>query len=135
MSPASWSDSSSDTLSRLTERAVGSLEASALSGWSALQANSGARAFAHCNDPDTRAIADPHQGATADPLSVDHDIDRPVVRWLQRQQEVRRELLHLAGRQLEASDLEQDMHRAVVGFSVSLPRASHGIGWHAPCPG
>ena len=134
MSPASWSASGSDTL--LTERAAGtSREASALSGWSAFQAGSVARAFAYCNDPDTRAIADPHQGATADPLSVDHDIDRPVVRWLQRQQKVRRELPHLAGRQLEASELEQDMQRPVVGFGVRLPRAGHGIGRHAPCPG
>jgi hypothetical protein len=111
------------------------LEAGALSGWSAFQPERGARAFAYCDNPDTRTIADPHQGATADPLSIDHDIDRPVVQWLQRQREVRRELLHLAGRQLEASDLEQDMQRPVVGFGVRLPRAGHRIGWHAPCPG
>jgi hypothetical protein len=52
-----------------------------LSGWGGFQARSGARAFAYRSDPDTRAIADLHQGAPADPLSANHDIDRPVVQW------------------------------------------------------
>jgi hypothetical protein len=43
--------------------------------------SSGARAFAYRSDPDTCAIADLHQGASADPLSADHDIDRLVVQW------------------------------------------------------
>jgi type III secretion system FlhB-like substrate exporter len=53
----------------------------AISRWSAYHARSGAQAFAYCTDPDTCAIADLHQGATADPPSVDHDIDRLVVQW------------------------------------------------------
>jgi hypothetical protein len=64
-----------------TERAVcTSLEARRLCGCSLFQPRSRARAFAYRADPDARAIADLHQGAAADPLSVDHDVDRLIAR-------------------------------------------------------
>src|SRR5262245_56226482 len=82
--PVSWFVSGSDPLSRLTER-----ELNLIALWCDLRlerVSSGARAFAHRSDPHTRAIADRHQGASADPLSTDNDIDRLVGQWPERQQ-------------------------------------------------
>ena len=66
--------------------------------------------------------------------NADLDRIRGDIGKLRRRLEDVRAQARSAQRELEASDLEQDMQRPVVGFGF-LPRGGHGIGRHAPCPG
>jgi len=84
-------------------------------GSKSLQAAAATRCrWAHPGVPHAGAIADLHRRATADPLSVDHDIDRLVVQRPLRQQGRSARAASPCDRKFQAPDLERNMQRPVV---------------------